>query len=90
MLHAYGERRGLLDIGPLALTTAELDALFDEPNDSFLARIIVPFDGFLSAPPVAEATSLADVFFPRLDGWYQALHKGPFAQPQLNVAATRT
>lgn len=70
VLYAYGERRGLFEIGPLAWGLAELDAFLDQPNDYFLARIMMPFQG-TQRPPVAEATSLADVLFPRLAMWYQ-------------------
>jgi lambda repressor-like predicted transcriptional regulator len=74
VLYAYGERRGLLDMGPLAWGLAELDAVLDRPNDYFLARILVPFNPELEPPPVSAAASLADSVFPRLAAWYGDLH----------------
>jgi len=69
LVYTYGERRGLLGDGPLAWFLAELDGLMDRPNDYFLARVQVPFDA-AAAPPVAAASQLARVLFPRLAAWY--------------------
>jgi hypothetical protein len=70
LVYTYGERRGLLGNEPLAWGLAEWDALMDQPNDYFLARIALPFDAASSPPPIATATSLSQILFPRLAAWY--------------------
>jgi hypothetical protein len=74
VLYTYGDRRGLVSMDLMAWVFAESDAFFDLPNDYFLARILVPFNASVASPPIAQATSLADVLFPRLASWYRELH----------------
>ncbi len=69
LLYSYGERRGLLGSGQKAWGLAEMDALFDRPNDYFLARVAVPIDQDPGARAVIAAR-LADVLFPQLATWY--------------------
>jgi hypothetical protein len=72
LLYALGERRGALGSGPRAWLFAELDALLDQPNHYFLARIGVPFRAD-EPPPAADASGLAGTLFPRLTDWYANL-----------------
>jgi hypothetical protein len=65
----YGERRGQFGSGALAWTLSTLDALLGRPNDYYLARIVVPFDGN-DLTAARQAVALADTIFPRLATYY--------------------
>lgn len=67
LVYMYGERRGPLGDGPDAWILSELDGLFDRPNNYFLARLGIPFDG---SPPAQDAARLSGVLFQRLTDWY--------------------
>jgi hypothetical protein len=78
LLYSLGERRGALGNGAPAWLFAELDAVLDQPNHYFLARISLPF-GADEPPPAAEASRLARTLFPRLTEWYAQVDDGPAA-----------
>jgi hypothetical protein len=69
VLFAFGERRGLAGNGLQAWGMAGLDALFGQPNDYFLARVVVPVHE-IGASRAGRAADLAESLFPRLAGWY--------------------
>jgi hypothetical protein len=69
VLYMFGERRGALGNGVTAWVFGELDALLDQPNDYYLARVSVPFES-VEAPPSELATNLATPLFSRLTAWY--------------------
>jgi hypothetical protein len=69
VLYMFGERRGALGNGPEAWFFGEFDALLDERNDYFLARISVPYST-AEEPPTAMASGLATTLFSRLTDWY--------------------
>ena len=71
-IHAYGERRGQLGTGALAWGLSIVDNLAGQPNNYYLARVIVPFkNGDELEARAAEA--LADTLFPRVAAWYAGL-----------------
>lgn len=69
LLHAAGERRGLLGNGALGWGAAVLDAAVGGPNHYYLVRLLVPLDQ-LDSPHAAEAIKLVETLFPRLATWY--------------------
>lgn len=71
LLYAFGERRGLLGNGLQAWSLVALDAVFGQPNDYFLARVLVPLHE-LDASQAAQVAGLAESLFPRLASWYGA------------------
>lgn len=73
LLYTYGERRGLLGNGARAWLFAEWDALLDAPNDYFMARLAMPFQG-TALPAVDHVEAAAAALFPRLASWYADGH----------------
>lgn len=67
LIYGFGEKRGMLGDGPQAWLFAEWDALLDQPNDYYLARLAIPFT---SAPPIGFASTLADQVLPKIASWY--------------------
>jgi hypothetical protein len=72
VLHALGERRGLVGDGLHGWAMVAIDAIARHPNDYFKAHVVVPLDpsGGASAPSVHEAVALADTMFSRIATWY--------------------
>jgi len=71
LLYAFGERRGLLGNGLQAWGLVALDAIFGQPNDYFLARVLAPLHE-LDALQAAQVAGLAERLFPRLASSYGA------------------
>lgn len=69
LLYTYGEKRGLLGNGPRAWLFAEWDAMLDQPNDYFMARLGMPFAGEV-LPPTEAVVGAAQTLFGRLANWY--------------------
>ena len=63
----FGERRGSFGNGASAWALAVFDTVLGRPNDYYLARVVVPYDGDAS---VATATDLADTLFARVSAFY--------------------
>jgi hypothetical protein len=71
LLHAYGERRGLLGNGPTAWGGIVIDAVFGWPNDYYQMSLLAPFDSS-TASGAADVVALANTVFPRVAVWYAA------------------
>jgi hypothetical protein len=72
VLHAYGERRGLLGNGINAWTLALLDGLAATPNDYYKLYLMLPADRVNDAAAAQEVAALVDTLFPRIAAWYAA------------------
>ena len=67
----YGERRGAFGTGALAWGLSAFDALLGQPNDYYLARVVVAFDDDARAADQAHAArQLAETLLPRLASFY--------------------
>lgn len=68
-LYTFGEKRGRLGNGLQAWSLAELDSLLDQPNDYYLARVLVPYNAG-DAAAAERVSNLAAAVFDRLARWY--------------------
>jgi hypothetical protein len=74
LLHAYGERRGLLGNGLAGWTTALFDGVLGVPNDYYEVTLLAPF---ASQPEDgARSAELAQALFARTAAWYGQLAFG--------------
>ena len=69
LIYMFGERRGAVGNGRKAWFYGEMDALLDQPNNYFLARVSIPFK-YIDAPLAASANDLASTVFARLTAFY--------------------
>jgi hypothetical protein len=69
-LASYGERRGAFGTGALAWGLSAFDALLGQPNNYYLARVLVAFDDARAADQARAARQLAATLLPRLASFY--------------------
>jgi hypothetical protein len=78
-IHTYGERRGRFGHAALAWGLSLFDTLTRQPNDYYIARVVIPLTraanhaaGLSTADHAAasEASALADTLFARIAAWY--------------------
>jgi hypothetical protein len=62
----FGERRGVYGNGAIGWGLAVFDMVLGQPNDYYLARVLVPYQ----SESAAHAVELTDTLFPRLAAFY--------------------